>query len=49
MRFAIFEQVAAIAERFDDADLRTMGRLGRGQSLIAMAETRRGVPSSMRR
>ena len=30
-----FEQVAAIAERFDDADLRTMGRLGRGQSLIA--------------
>jgi DNA-binding CsgD family transcriptional regulator len=41
--FGIFEQVAAIAERFDDADLRTMGRLGRGQSLIAMAETRRGV------
>ena len=41
--FAIFEQVAAIAERFDDADLRTMGRLGRGQSLIAMVETRRGV------
>ena len=42
--FAIFEQVAAIAERFDDRDLRTLGRLGRGQSLIAMAETRRGVP-----
>jgi hypothetical protein len=41
--FAIFEQVAAIAERFDDADLRTMGRLGRGQSLIALVETRRGV------
>ena len=41
--FAIFEQVAAVAERFDDADLRTMGRLGRGQSLIAMVETRRGV------
>ena len=41
--FGIFQQVAAIAERFDDADLRTMGRLGRGQSLIAMAETRRGV------
>jgi DNA-binding CsgD family transcriptional regulator len=39
----IFEQVAAIAERFDDAELRTFGRLGRGQSLIAMGETRRGV------
>jgi DNA-binding CsgD family transcriptional regulator len=41
--FETFEQVAAIAERFDDADLRTFGRLGRGQSLIAMGETRRGV------
>jgi hypothetical protein len=39
----IFEQVAAIAERFDDAELRVFGRLGRGQSLIAMGETRRGV------
>ena len=46
--FAIFEQVAAIAERFDDADLRTMGRLGRGQSLIAMGETRRGVAAPRR-
>ncbi len=39
----VFEQVAAIAERFDDTDLRTMGRLGRGQSMIAMGETRPGV------
>ena len=42
--FAIFEQVAAIAERFGDRDLLTLGRLGRGQSLIAMSEPRRGVP-----
>jgi len=41
--FETFEEVAAIAERFDDVDLRTFGRLGRGQSLIAMAEARRGV------
>jgi DNA-binding CsgD family transcriptional regulator len=42
--FATFEQVAAIADRFDDRDLATLGRLGRGQSLIAMNEVRRGVP-----
>ncbi len=41
--FEVFERVAAIAERFDDAELRTFGRLGRGQSLIATGETRRGV------
>ena len=41
--FATFEQVAAIAERFGDPDLTAMGRLGRGQSLIAMGEIRRGV------
>src|SRR6476659_4432597 len=40
---AIFEDVAATADRYHDTDLATMGRLGRGQSLIAMAETRRGV------
>ena len=40
----IFEQVAAIAERFGDRDLMTIGRLGRGQSLIAMSDTARGVP-----
>ena len=42
--FATFEQVAAIADRFDDRDLATLGRLGRGQSLIAMNEVQRGVP-----
>ena len=41
--FGLFERVAVIAERFDDRDLATMGRLGRGQSLIAMNETERGV------
>jgi DNA-binding CsgD family transcriptional regulator len=42
--FATFEQVAAIAERFGDRDLAAFGRLGRGQSLIAMNQVRRGVP-----
>jgi DNA-binding NarL/FixJ family response regulator len=42
--FATFEQVAAIADRFGDRDLATLGRLGRGQSLIAMNEVRRGIP-----
>jgi len=40
---ATFEQVSAIADRFGDRDLTTMGRLGRGQSLIAMSETKRGL------
>jgi DNA-binding CsgD family transcriptional regulator len=42
--FATFEQVAAIADRFGDRDLTALGRLGRGQSLIAMSDTARGVP-----
>jgi DNA-binding CsgD family transcriptional regulator len=42
--FATFEQVASIADRFGDRDLATLGRLGRGQSLIAMNEVRRGIP-----
>jgi DNA-binding CsgD family transcriptional regulator len=42
--FATFEQVAAIADRFGDRDLAAFGRLGRGQSLIAMGEVQRGVP-----
>jgi ATP/maltotriose-dependent transcriptional regulator MalT len=41
--FALFDQAAAIAARFDDPDLSTLGRLGRGQSLIALGETARGV------
>src|SRR4029079_11915761 len=40
---ATFEEIAAIAERFGDPELATFGRLGRGQSLIAVGETRRGV------
>lgn len=42
--FSIFDEVAAIADRFGDVDLMTLGRLGRGQSLIAMSEAVRGVP-----
>jgi DNA-binding CsgD family transcriptional regulator len=41
--FASFGKAAAYADRFDDADLRTMSRLGRGQSLIALGEVERGV------
>ena len=42
--FATYEQVAAIADRFGDRDLAALGRLGRGESLIAMNEVQRGVP-----
>jgi DNA-binding CsgD family transcriptional regulator len=41
--FTIFDEAAAIAARFDDPELSTLGRLGRGQCLIAMGETARGV------
>lgn len=41
--FAIFEEIAGIAERFGDKDLVTLGRLGRGQSLIYMSEATQGV------
>ena len=41
--FAIFERAAEIADRFADADLGTLGRLGRGQALIGMADVPRGV------
>ncbi len=44
-----FERVAAIADRFGDRDLQTMGRLGRGQSLIALSETERGSGCSTKR
>ena len=40
---ATFEAIATIAERFADPELATFGRMGRGQSLIAVGETRRGV------
>jgi DNA-binding NarL/FixJ family response regulator len=41
--FAIFEQAAAIAARFGDPDLATLGWLGRGKALIDMSEVPRGV------
>lgn len=40
---ATFDKIAEIAERFLDPDLVTLARLGRGQALIGMAETERGV------
>src|SRR5438045_1742585 len=40
---ALFEQVTAVAERFDDPDLAALGHLGRGGSLIALGETAKGV------
>ena len=40
---ATFEEVAAIAARFGDRDLEAFGRLGRGQSLIALGEVGRGL------
>jgi DNA-binding CsgD family transcriptional regulator len=41
--FGFFEDAGAIGARFDDPDLSTFGRLGRGDCLIAMGETARGV------
>jgi DNA-binding CsgD family transcriptional regulator len=41
--FDTFSEAATVADRFNDPDLATFGRLGRGQSLIALGETERGV------
>lgn len=41
--FATFEKIAALAARFGDPDLATLGRLGRGQALIAKGERERGI------
>lgn len=41
--YATFEQVASLADRFFDADLVTLSRLGRGEALIGLAEVERGV------
>jgi DNA-binding NarL/FixJ family response regulator len=41
--FQTFEQIAVIAERFGDVDLATIGRLGRGEALIALGERERGI------
>lgn len=38
-----FERVAEIADRVGDPDLLTLGRLGRGQALIASSRTERGM------
>jgi DNA-binding CsgD family transcriptional regulator len=40
---AAFERAAAYAERFGDADLAAMARLGRGRSLIGLGETQKGI------
>ena len=41
--YTTFGQVAKIADRFDDLDLMTLSRLGRGQALIPLGETAEGV------
>lgn len=38
-----FERATAAGDRFDDANLSTLGRLGRGQALIRMGEIEEGV------
>ena len=40
----LFEQVAAVAARFEDPDLAVIGLLGRGQSLVAAGDVDRGLP-----
>jgi len=39
----VFEEVIAIGDRFHDADVTTLGRLGRGQSLLALGRAREGI------
>ena len=41
--FRTFQQISSIAERFGDVDLATIGRLGRGEALIALGERDRGI------
>ena len=41
--FQTYQQIAAIAERFGDGDLAMFGRLGRGETLIALGERDRGI------
>jgi DNA-binding CsgD family transcriptional regulator len=40
---ALFDQVAAAADRYHDPDLHAMACLGRGETLIAMGEVERGL------
>jgi DNA-binding CsgD family transcriptional regulator len=42
---ATFEQIEAVAERFGDADLAAIGRLGRGEALMELGERDRGTRS----
>lgn len=41
--YALFTDVAAIGDRFDDPDLTALGRLGCGRALVAMGEAASGV------
>jgi len=41
--FRTFQQISSIAEQFGDVDLATIGRLGRGEALIALGERDRGL------
>jgi DNA-binding CsgD family transcriptional regulator len=41
--YATFDQIEKVGERFLDQDLVTLGRLGKGDALIGMNETERGV------
>jgi hypothetical protein len=40
---ALFGQVAKVADRFDDLDLRTLGRLGRARALVNLGEVAEGL------
>ncbi len=40
---ATLDEVAAVADRFGDADLATLARLSQGEALIGLAEIERGV------
>jgi DNA-binding CsgD family transcriptional regulator len=42
---AMFERVGRVGERFGDSDLATLGRLGRGQSLVRLGRVAEGVAS----
>lgn len=39
----LYEEAAAIAERCDDADLRSLALLGRGEAVIALGDTKAGL------
>ena len=41
--FEMFERAGDFADRFDDADLKTFSRLGRGQALVAQGDAAHGM------